>query len=131
MSWEERQIEKAEAADALRAHAWSEPVEETRDELRARMAAAICNGVEPAKLPGLDATLDRIFGVIDNPPLRRLVHSRLGGIGADHSLESAREHVEQADEIAWITSMLRHDLAVRVGDRIYSYDVPRPERSEA
>lgn len=64
----------------------------------------------------------------DVPPDRQIIHSRLGGIGADHNLNQALDLVEQAERIAWTTSLLRHDLAVCVGTRIYCYDIPRPER---
>lgn len=61
---------------------------------------------------------------------RVTVHSRLNGLGADHDLETALEHVAQADEIVWATNMLQHDLAVVVDGQAYLYDVPRPERSQ-
>jgi hypothetical protein len=59
---------------------------------------------------------------------RTTVHSFLGGIGADHDLDLALGLVIDAEEIAWTTHLLRHDLAVRVDGRVYHYDVPRPER---
>lgn len=62
---------------------------------------------------------------------RTTVHSFLGFVGADHDLDAALEKVDQADEVAWATHMIHHDLAVRIGDRIYRYDVPRPERTQA
>lgn len=63
---------------------------------------------------------------------RTTVHSFLGGfIGADHDLDRALQLVERSDERAWATHMIRHDLAVRVGDDVYRYDVQRPERTWA
>lgn len=65
----------------------------------------------------------------DVPPDRQLIHCRLGGMGADHDLESALAHVEESDEIVWITSPFCHDLAVVVGERVYCYAVRNPELS--
>lgn len=63
---------------------------------------------------------------------RTIIHCRLGGIGADHDLHTALDLLGRAKEVLWITSMLHHDLAVVVEEdsreRIYCYDVPRPER---
>ena len=59
---------------------------------------------------------------------RIVIHSRMGGMGADHDLSHALELVDRADEIVWTTSLLRHELAVAVDGRVYCYDVPRPER---
>lgn len=65
----------------------------------------------------------------DVPADRQIIHSRLGGIGADHDLLSALDLVEQADELLWTTSMFRHDLAVCTPEHTYFYAVQRPERS--
>lgn len=65
---------------------------------------------------------------------RTLVHSfRHTGpiaLGADADLAAALFAVETADEIAWVTHPLRHDLTVRVGDRVTHYNCLRPERDE-
>lgn len=61
-------------------------------------------------------------------PRPRGIHTRAGGFGADWRLDSAIRFVEAADEIAWVDSFLRHDLAARCDDRIVVFDVPRPER---
>lgn len=63
----------------------------------------------------------------DVRPDRAIIHCRLGGMGADHDLESALAHVEESDQIQWVNSPFGHDLAVQVGDHVYCYDVRRPE----
>lgn len=62
---------------------------------------------------------------------RTLIHSFIGGfIGADHDLDFALARVAEADEVAWATHPIHHDLAVRVRDRVYRYSVRRPERAD-
>lgn len=62
------------------------------------------------------------------PPREQKIHCRLGGVGADWSVEGALELIDEATEIVWTTSFLRHDLLVLARDRIYQFEVARPER---
>jgi hypothetical protein len=61
---------------------------------------------------------------------RTLIHSRLGGIGADWDLDDAVALAERAQWRGWIGSLLGHDLGVEVHDsdkvRLYAFDVRQP-----
>lgn len=74
------------------------------------------------------AEIARAAAFTDEEDGRTTLHSFLGGIGADHDLDSVLKHIEAADEVAWADHLFHHDLAVRLGGRIYRYDVQRPER---
>jgi hypothetical protein len=63
--------------------------------------------------------------------LRRIVHSYLGALGADHDLESAARHVAEAEAVYWVAHPLGHDLAVQLPDgHLYYYAVPRPAEKD-
>lgn len=64
---------------------------------------------------------------------RTLIHSRLGGIGADRDLDGAIALAERAQWRGGISSLLGHDLGIEVQDadkvRLYAFDVPAPRLS--
>lgn len=61
---------------------------------------------------------------------RRLVHSRLGGLGADWDVDAVVALVERADVVAWEPTPLGfgHDLVVveATGRTPYRFEVPAP-----
>lgn len=65
---------------------------------------------------------------------RTLIHSRLGGIGADWDLESAIALAEASTWRGWVSSLLGHNLGIgteRDGRaRLYCFDVPAPKSVE-
>lgn len=58
---------------------------------------------------------------------RVTVHCFLSFIGADWDLDAAINLLDEAEEIAWVTNLLRHDLAVKARGKVYRFDVPAPE----
>ena len=60
------------------------------------------------------------------PGGRRLVHSMLGGLGADHEVEWVNVAIDRADRVEWVNGPLGHDLALTVDGRTYYYQVARP-----
>jgi hypothetical protein len=61
------------------------------------------------------------------PGGRMVVHSRMGGIGADWNLEGVLEAVDKADNIWWSKSIFGHDLVVEVDGKPVSFEVRRPD----
>lgn len=57
---------------------------------------------------------------------RTIIHSFLGGIGADHDLATALDYVERSDDRAWAPHLFGHELAVAVDGKVYRYDARRP-----
>lgn len=63
-------------------------------------------------------------------PGERIIHSRLGGLGADWDEQSVLNAVENAEALAWGDGW-GHDLAVKMSDRGWiKFDVPHPDRPE-
>lgn len=120
-------LSKAVAKDAVTRAAWDKEVRDTPEDLRERLAVAICNGVDRARLTGLEAQLDRIIAAIP-PPTEKCIHSMAGSIGADWGLDGALEFIDAAEEVVWVSSMFRHDLLVFSGGRSVAFDVKRPDR---
>lgn len=62
---------------------------------------------------------------------RVIIHSRLGGIGADWDLDDAIALAERSTWRGWMDSLLGHNLGIEHYDgdrlRLYAFDVPRPE----
>ena len=72
------------------------------------------------------AVRERAFTITDQDSSdfgRTIIHSFLGMFGADNDLDSALENISKADEIAWTDDMFGHDLAVKVGDKVWRYDI--------
>lgn len=84
---ERTEITKEEAIAALRKHAWTQ-----------RSDDVTCGH------PGCDD--HRAEG-------RTVIHSILGGFGADWDLEDAINTVESARKVAWSSNWMGHDLAVQ------------------
>lgn len=65
---------------------------------------------------------------------RTLIHSRLGGIGADWDLDAAIALTQRSTWRGWLDSMLGHNLGIGVSDngreRLYAFDVPAPKPDE-
>lgn len=60
-----------------------------------------------------------------------IVHSRLGFIGADWSLDEILSSLAVADAVAWGPDLMGHDLAIRLSDRGWvKFDVPHPDRKD-
>lgn len=124
---------KTEAAVALDAHSWTQELDETPEQLRERVRAAVLKALPGVLEPGVGKCVELVMQAIASPPTKRRIHSvTLGGlrIGADWDLDRAVEFVEAADDVFWTDDMLRHDLIVRGGGRVIAFDVPRPGREE-
>lgn len=128
-------IEKEEAVEALRAAAW---VRDGSDDEKLRdLARWLVSMDDPEDVLGreerrsvtLTAIIERARAALGQN--RRMVHNfaHAGGmaLGADQDLDEAIARVMEADEVAWVSHSMGHDLAVRVGDRVYYYDVKRPQ----
>lgn len=61
---------------------------------------------------------------------RTLIHCQMSFTGADWDLDGALDLVARADQVAWTTHWLRHDLGVQADGRAHYFDVPRPEREQ-
>lgn len=59
--------------------------------------------------------------------LHSFAHTSFIALGADVDLEVVLDAIDNAEEIAWCTHPLEHDLCI-VGDVDRFYSVPRPER---
>lgn len=57
---------------------------------------------------------------------RTLIHCFLGPFGADWDLDDAIRLLSQATDIAWVDSIVRHDLAVVANRKAHYFDVKRP-----
>lgn len=131
MTWPNVPVSKEDAEAALRAASFN--VEDpARDERCVEFAQWLVrldevDGAEERRTVTLQQVIEKAVVALGGQP-RPVVHSRLGPFGADHDLDDAIDNVAQADALWWTTSILRHDLAVQVGERVYYYDAPRPER---
>jgi len=73
----------------------------------------------------------RIDDPDDNDYGRILVHCFLGGIGCHWDLDDAIRLTGKAAEMAWVDSIVAHDLAVLADGKVYQFDVPAPSRETA
>jgi hypothetical protein len=87
---EPKEITKEEAIAALRKHAWTQRSDEVT-----------CGhpGCEDHRAAG-----------------RTVIHSYLGGFGADWDLDGAIAAVESARKVAWAPHWMGHDLAVQTAE---------------
>ena len=85
-----KEITKEEAIAALRKHAWTQRSDEVT-----------CGhpGGEDHRAEG-----------------RTVIHSVLGGFGADWDLDDAITAVESAQKVAWSANWMGHDLAVQTAE---------------
>lgn len=59
---------------------------------------------------------------------RMLIHSILGGMGADHEVDDVLAQLDRATDVRWSDmGPLGHDLVVTVDGRKYFYQVKRPK----
>jgi hypothetical protein len=58
---------------------------------------------------------------------RRLVHSYLGGLGADWDEDSIVALIQRAESCQWAEGFLGHDLLVIADGKRYAFQVKRPE----
>jgi hypothetical protein len=65
------------------------------------------------------------------PGGRKVIHSRLGGFGADWDLDSVLNAIDNADQVRWAKSLFGHDLVVVTGDKVVSFEVRKPEDWDA
>jgi hypothetical protein len=72
-------------------------------------------------------------GCEDHPRTTAVIHTTLGGIGADWSLAAALEAVEAAQSIHWRLSIFEHDMVVIQADGkpvMFEVRAPRPVRAQ-
>lgn len=130
-------ISKDEAVEALTAAAFTVSLP---DELAALKEAleiidTLCSqlsalaGIAIGAQGELSDKLERLRSMIPKP--RTLIHSRVGGLGADHDLAYALHLVSNARDVLWMDNPIwRHELCVLTeNDVAVFYDVARPERS--
>ena len=112
-------LSKEDAIAALRAAAWTEHQEKV-------YIPAIDNDGKPVLLNG-----EQLYRDI-TPPERKIVHTFMGSIGADSSLESAEDFIRIATEVYWGFSLFGHHLrAVSVAGAVVSFDVTAPDEVQA
>ena len=125
-----------EAADALRAGAWSETV--GLDAAAPCLLAAVdalwdlCHDDAGNWLPDSTGVPVRDLAAVlrdvgEMPKHRMVVHCRLGGMGADWGLPAALDLVASARSVDWSRGLFGHDLVV-VGEdgKQYRFDVRKP-----
>lgn len=60
-------------------------------------------------------------------PVGLVLHSRIGGIGADWPLFRVYDAIDTAENVCWSPGLLGHDLCVvQPGGRVVRFDVPMP-----
>jgi hypothetical protein len=72
---------------------------------------------------------------VDDPDLSNhgctILHCRMSFTGTDWDLAEVVALIERADEVAWVDSFFRHDLAVLADGSVHYFDVARPDRVSA